>query len=72
MIKKSSDEQATAGRYLSAREVSARLEVSVNQLWFWRSKGEGPAYYKMGGSVRYRLEDIEQFERDSKVGGARP
>ncbi|MBU0500388.1 MAG: hypothetical protein KJ558_12950 [Gammaproteobacteria bacterium] len=29
------------------------------------SKGIGPAFLNLGGKVRYRLEDIENFERQT-------
>ena len=31
----------------------------------WRSEGMGPAFLKLRGHVRYRLEDIESFERQT-------
>lgn len=44
------------------RDVAAMLCVSVRRLQNWRFYGNGgPAYVKIGGSVRYRERDIVEF-----------
>ncbi|MER7795904.1 helix-turn-helix domain-containing protein [Microbacterium sp. NPDC096154] len=46
----------------SEREVAAMLFVSVRRLQNWRFYGRGgPAYVKIGGSVRYCERDIVEF-----------
>lgn len=37
------------------------LGLSVFTLRKWRSTGHGPAYVKLGKSVKYRLEDLTEF-----------
>ena len=38
---------------------------SVGLLRFWRVKGRGPRYLKIGRAVRYSPEDVEAFIRAS-------
>ena len=33
----------------------------------WRTKGQGPAYIKVGGSIRYRMEDLERWLSQQRV-----
>ncbi len=53
--------------HLTPKELAVRLKVSVGHLANLRSAGEGVDYLLMGGSVRYRLEDIEQYEERALV-----
>ena len=47
--------------FLTPREAATFLGLSIRTLARYRSKGHGPAYYKLGGSVRYTLEDLRQW-----------
>ena len=40
-------------------ELADRWGISPRTLERWRGTGEGPRYIKIGGRVRYTLEDIE-------------
>lgn len=42
-------------------EAAALLRFSRNTLAAWRSKGQGPAYLKMRGSVRYLRTDLDAW-----------
>jgi predicted DNA-binding transcriptional regulator AlpA len=53
----------TKVRHLTQRELADRWNKSEATIERYRSDGVGPKYLKIGGAVRYRLEDIEQFER---------
>lgn len=33
----------------------------------WRSEGKGPDYYKVGGSVYYKVDDLEKFFGAKKI-----
>ena len=33
----------------------------------WRTRGQGPAYIKVGGSIRYRMEDLERWLSQQRV-----
>lgn len=45
-------------RYLTDREVSARLKVSRRSLQDWRTNGQIP-YIMLGGKTLYRESDIQ-------------
>jgi hypothetical protein len=48
---------------LTEAQVSERWRISVKTLRNKRVSGGGPAFVKLGRSVRYRLEDVVDFER---------
>lgn len=51
---------------LTERELAERWQISVKTLYRWRVQGTGPAYVRLqetpSAPVRYRLEDVVQFE----------
>lgn len=49
-------------RALTEEEVAARLGVSRFTVRAWRRKGFGPRFMKMGRAVRYRPEDVTDYE----------
>lgn len=49
--------------------LAERYGRTVRALQRWRSKGYGPTYMRIGGSIFYRLEDIEAFEGRMRQGG---
>lgn len=48
-------------RYFNEREAADKCGWSVSSLRNWRSLGRGPAYCKIGKSVRYLEADLEAF-----------
>lgn len=46
---------------LTEAETAAALRVSLTSMRRWRQKGSGPAYRKLGKTVRYRREDVSEF-----------
>jgi len=54
-------------RTLTDVEVAARLGVSRFTVRSWRLKGTGPRFLKMGRAVRYRPEDVDEYERRALV-----
>ena len=56
-----------AKRTLTDVEVAARLGVSRFTMRSWRLKGLGPRFLKMGRAVRYRPEDVDDYERQALV-----
>lgn len=52
--------------FLTTDELSARWsgKPSPATLRQWRYKNQGPPYIKIGGAVKYRMRDIETFERE--------
>jgi len=43
------------------------LCVAVQTLRNWRHQRKGPAYLKISRSVRYRLEDLENFMASKRI-----
>jgi predicted site-specific integrase-resolvase len=52
-----------ASEHVTQADLAARWQVSPRTLERWRWVGTGPAFVRIGGSVRYRVEDIEAYER---------
>ena len=48
--------------FLPQRALETRWQLSGRTLERWRAEGYGPPWCILGGSVRYRLSDIEAFE----------
>lgn len=52
-------------KHLTIQDLSERLGVKVQTIRHWRMRGEGPRSFSPGGRlVRYRLEDVEAWERE--------
>ena len=52
---------------LSIEEVCEKLKVSKSTLAVWRAERKNLAFYKLGGRVVYKEEDIEEFLKGNKV-----
>ena len=48
-------------RYLTPKEASDLLGISRRTLDRFRTRNSGPAYYKFGNRVRYRIEDLDAW-----------
>ena len=59
--------QPSEKRTLTDVEVAARLGVSRFTVRSWRLKGVGPRFMKMGRAVRYRPQDVDDYERQALV-----
>jgi hypothetical protein len=46
---------------LTEKQAANALAVSVVMLRKWRLRGGGPPFAKLGRSVRYRVQDLEDF-----------
>ncbi len=51
--------------HLDEKQLAERWSISVKTLQAWRLKGGGPRFIKLGRAIRYRLEDIENFESEN-------
>lgn len=47
--------------FVTRPELANELRVKIQTLAAWACRGEGPAYVKVGRSVRYRRVDIEAW-----------
>lgn len=52
---------------LNAHTLADRWGTSAGRLANMRCAGTGPIFVKIGGSIRYRLSDIEDYERANTV-----
>lgn len=53
---------APTAKFLTESDLAARWVVSPKVLRNKRWAGGGPPFVKIGGSIRYRLADIEAYE----------
>ena len=58
---------SSENRILTDVEVAERLGVSRFTVRSWRLKGVGPRFLKMGRAVRYRSQDVDEYERQALV-----
>lgn len=53
-------------KLLTTEEVAVLLGKTPSTIGGWRFNQKGPKYIKSGGSIRYRLNDVESFKRRMK------
>ncbi|HET6455808.1 MAG TPA: helix-turn-helix domain-containing protein [Armatimonadota bacterium] len=46
---------------MTEREVAEFLALKPETLRQYRYDGKGPPYYKIAGTIRYRLPELEQY-----------
>lgn len=51
-------------KYLSTKELAVRWSMSSNTLRHWRISNKGPRFSKISGNASYKIEDIEEFEKN--------
>lgn len=54
--------------YLVTKELADLLRVPAETVRYWRHVGKGPRSFKIGRSVLYAREDVEQFIAASRAG----
>lgn len=59
-----------ARRFLTPAALAERWSITTKTLANKRVRGEGPAYTKIGGAVRYALADVECYEAAGRVEAA--
>jgi len=55
---------STPSRLLTIEEVADLLQLPVNTLYQWRSRGDGPPGMRLGRHVRYSPEGVERWLSD--------
>lgn len=50
------------GILLTQRDLERRWQLSGRTLERWRAERYGPNWVVIGGSIRYRLADVEAYE----------
>ncbi len=53
--------------HLKPADLARRWRVNPRTLERWRATGEGPPWLCLRGSIRYRLGDVLDYERDHLV-----
>lgn len=46
---------------MTAKEVADRLGVPLPTVHGWRLRGTGPRYYRIGGRIFYREDDVDAW-----------
>ena len=52
--------------FLDDKGASDLLGISIDSLRSLRFTGRGPAYHKLGKSVRYSVTDLRKYLKDSR------
>lgn len=66
-----SKETDRTGGTMDQHQLAEHWGIPVRTLAAWRYQGKGPRYMKLGGAVRYRLEDVEAYENENLMGADR-
>jgi predicted site-specific integrase-resolvase len=53
---------------MSSWDLAELLGVEIESLAVWRRKGTGPPFYRIGGRVRYRADEVEQWLHSLRSG----
>ena len=48
-------------------QAAKEIGVATQTLRNWRHLGKGPAYLKIGRSVRYQIEDLKKFKVNRRI-----
>ena len=51
---------------MTTKQVAEMIGFSHRTLAKWRQEGRGPKYIKIGSSVRYTIEDVEEWSLKRK------
>jgi predicted site-specific integrase-resolvase len=54
-------------QYMTPEQVADRYQISPDSLKEWRYKGVGPKYLRIGKRVRYRVTDLERWEKEREA-----
>jgi predicted DNA-binding transcriptional regulator AlpA len=70
--KKTPKRQRQVGDLLNEHDVAAKLSKSVQTIRRWRMLDKGPKFFKLGGNVRYKPEDVAAWLNEQPSGGEQP
>jgi len=54
---------ATPSAWLNTTQAAKHLGLGKSTLEIWRMKGDGPPFTKAGGRVKYRLDELDAWQR---------
>lgn len=55
--------------FLTSRQLAELLGISESTAILWRMQGKGPAFIKVGRSVRYDRADVDAWLASNRIGG---
>ena len=58
--------KADVRRLMTPKQLADVLDVEVNTLANWRVLGRGPAFIRMGTTIRYDERDVQLFINQSR------
>jgi hypothetical protein len=58
---------APTDEYLTTTEAAQRLKRSPKVLEYWRTRGQGPPFYRQGRAVRYLLRELMAWGATHRV-----
>ena len=61
------DKRTGVANFLTEQQLAERWGIRPKTLQKFRYTGEGPAFHKIGASIRYALDDILSFEQASRI-----
>lgn len=53
--------------YVTAPELARDLDIHIITLQRWRAKGEGPAFYVVGGRIRYDKQALAAWKKEKGI-----
>ena len=53
--------------YVTPDEASIFINMPLKTLAFWREKGDGPPFSRVGRHVRYHIDDLRAWMRERRV-----
>jgi predicted DNA-binding transcriptional regulator AlpA len=59
-------ETAIKSETVDSKQAAAYLGFALATLEIWRFQNKGPAYLKIGRSVRYRIADLDEWLQQQK------
>jgi len=57
----------TSKMFLKAKEVEEFYGLNARTLANWRHQRVGPKYHKVGGAIRYKVEDLNEFMERGRI-----
>ena len=57
----------TSKMFLKSKEVEEYYGLNAHTLANWRHQRVGPKYHKVGGAIRYKVEDLNEFMEMGRI-----
>ncbi len=60
--------EASSSTYLTTRQLAELIGISEISLAQWRARGQGPAFIRLGRTIRYARADVDAWITSKKIG----